>query len=195
MFRLSRPSKEQVDEFLSQQQLSTLSYRYVGSSRNLRAPRGYIGDHNRVQLGSGAGTWEAAKAAVRAWKMFDIPWLQLCWPTVPIEEGANVAIVISHYGFWSLNAARIVYAVDEPRSLGFAYGTLHEHAESGEERFVVEWMEDDSVWYDLFAFSYPNAAMAKLFRPLARRLQKNFARDSKSAMLRAVARRAEEGGG
>jgi uncharacterized protein (UPF0548 family) len=69
---------------------------------------------------------------------------------------------------------------------GFAYGTLAEHAERGEERFLVEWhQDDDTVWYDLLAFSKPGP-MARVGYPLARRLQKRFARDSKEAMKRAV---------
>ena len=59
--------------------------------------------------------------------------------------------------------------------------------ESGEERFTVEWRdEDDSVWYDLFAFSIPRHPLAKLAPPLSRRLQRRFARDSLHAMIRAV---------
>ena len=76
--------------------------------------------------------------------------MQLCWPDVPISVGTDVAVLISHLGFWSLNAARIVYIVDEhgPREkYGFAYGTLPEHGESGEERFTVDFHSSDkSVW-------------------------------------------------
>jgi uncharacterized protein (UPF0548 family) len=32
--------------------------------------------------------------------------------------------------------------IEEPRRYGFAYGTLAEHAESVEERFVLEWHVD-----------------------------------------------------
>lgn len=74
------------------------------------------------------------------------------------------------------------------KRFGFAYGTLSEHAESGEERFTVEWHEqDDAVWYDILAFSRPQQLLARLGYPFARRLQKRFARDSAAAMLRAVA--------
>lgn len=119
--------------------------------------------------------------------MFNFPWIELCWSNTPIEQGATVAIVVSHFGVFSLNASRIAYAIDEPRRFGFAYGTLLQHAESGEERFLVEWNEtDDSVWYDLFAFSRPRAMPAKLAAPLARGLQKKFARDSLAAMQSAV---------
>jgi uncharacterized protein (UPF0548 family) len=59
--------------------------------------------------------------------------------------------------------------------------------ESGEERFTIEWRrEDDSVWYDLLAFSRPRHRLARSGAPLSRRLQRRFARDSLHAMMRAV---------
>jgi uncharacterized protein (UPF0548 family) len=91
-------------------------------------------------------------------------------------------------GLWSLNACRIVYVVKEQRRFGFAYGTLPAHAESGEERFTVEWrQEDNSVWYDILAFSRPRELLSRLGCPFVRKLQKRFARESAVAMLRAVA--------
>jgi uncharacterized protein (UPF0548 family) len=52
----------------------------------------------------------------------------------------------------------------------------------------VGWDEaDDAVWYDILAFSRPQQFLARLGYPLARRLQKRFARDSAAAMRRAVA--------
>jgi uncharacterized protein (UPF0548 family) len=64
---------------------------------------------------------------------------------------------------------------------------LPEHAERGEERFTVEWRRDEgSVHYDLYAFSRPNHLLARIGHPLARRLQRRFARDSIGAMLRAA---------
>jgi uncharacterized protein (UPF0548 family) len=110
---------------------------------------------------------------------------------LPVILGAKVAVLISHFGFCSLNAARIVYLIAESSSCekyGFAYGTLPEHAELGEERFTVEFhSEDESVWYDLFAFSRPNMA-ARIACPLTRSLQRRFAADSKITMKRAVER-------
>jgi uncharacterized protein (UPF0548 family) len=121
--------------------------------------------------------------------MFDMPWIQLCWPDAAIEESATVAVLLSHFGFWSLNASRIVYVIDEngsDKKFGFAYGTLVQHAERGEERFSVEFhSKDQSVWYDVCAFSKPNL-LARLAYPFARSLQKRFAADSKLAMQRAV---------
>ena len=188
MFCSTKPSPTSILAFLSVQQSQTFSYSEVGSSRQ-RAPAGYTVDYNRVNLGQGVDTFERAKRAVIRWKMFDMPWLDLCWPDTPIEPGSTVSVVVSHLGFWSMNACRIVYVIEEHGSserYGFAYGTLAGHAEIGEERFMVEFNPNDqSVWYDLYAFSRPSS-LARLAYPFARALQKRFARDSKAAMQKAV---------
>lgn len=105
--------------------------------------------------------------------------------------GVTIAVVVRHLGFWSLNAGRIIYVIDEERGdmsrSGFAYGTLADHAEIGEERFAVEWNRaDDSVWYDLYAFSRPAQLLARLGYPISRMLQRRFARESKRAMVAAT---------
>ena len=173
--------------FLSAQQNQPFSYDDVGSSRR-EAPQGYIVDHNRIKLGQGVQVFERAECAVTKWKMFDMPWIDLCWPDTPVQLGADVAVVISHLGFWSMNACRIVYVTDEHGSsekYGFAYGTLPDHGERGEERFTVELNADQTVWYDLYALSRPST-VARVAYPFTRLLQKRFARDSKAAMQKAV---------
>jgi uncharacterized protein (UPF0548 family) len=160
----------------------------VGASAG-NAPAQYAVDHNRVLLGTGEVAWKVAVDSIRAWQMFNLSWVRLCWPTAPIQVGTDVAVLVHHLGFYSLNACRIVYVVeeDEPvKRFGFAYGTLLDHAESGEERFTVEWnQETDDVWYDILAFSRPNKLAAKLGYPLTRSLQRKFAVDSKAAMRKA----------
>ena len=85
-----------------------------------------------------------------------------------------------------MNVSRIVYVIDEETRFGFAYGTLPHHVEAGEERFLVGWdREDDTVWYDILAFSRPANLLVRLGNPVARRLQRRFARDSLQAMKRA----------
>ncbi len=188
MFFLNKPSPDWIRAFLSPAGNRQFSYPHVGASQKL-PPSGYIVDHYRVQLGAGHEVFYRAVNAVRQWKMFDMPWVELCWPDASIEEGTAVAVLLSHLGFWSLNPCRIVYVIQEHQEcekFGFAYGTLLGHEEQGEERFTVEFHSgDQSVWYDLYAFSRPNF-MACLGYPLARTLQKRFAIDSKTAMQRAV---------
>jgi len=189
MFLIRKPSATTIEAFLSAQKGQRFSYPEVGASR-WAAPSGYKIDHNRVMLGYGEETFAAAVAAVRAWHMFNLGWCRVYPVEAPVEIGTMVAVVIRHFGFWSLNACRIVYVLEESGALrryGFAYGTLPEHGEAGEERFSVEWdRADGSVWYDLYAFSRPQPLMARIGYPLARMLQKRFARESKLAMMRAV---------
>jgi uncharacterized protein (UPF0548 family) len=186
MFLLSRPNNVTIDEFLRQQCNGDLTYSGVGLTES-QPPNGYIVDHNRLLLGHGESIWEGAKQAIREWRMFDLAWINLFPQSAPIEVGQSVAILIRHFGFYSLNAARIVYTIDEPDRFGFAYGTLEDHGESGEERFMVDRdPASGDVCYDIKAFSRPNHSLAYLGYPIIRSLQKQFAAGSKLAMLRAV---------
>jgi uncharacterized protein (UPF0548 family) len=194
MFLLAKPTDERIREFLSSQKDKPFSYAdadIAAHQSRLSYPRGYVHDHNRIKLGEGADVFRQAVEALRRWEMFNIGWLHLCWPDAPIEIGTTVAVLADLRGFWSLNACRIARVFDEEggvRRYGFAYGTLPEHVERGQESFIVEWNRiDDSVWYDLSAYSRPNQLLAKLGYPVTRALQKRFARDSMQAMVRGSA--------
>jgi uncharacterized protein (UPF0548 family) len=188
MFLLHKPSEEVVRQFISSQRDLTFTYKEVGATRT-QPPAGYTVDHNRIMLGKGEKLYLRAIAALRGWKHFNLGWAGIVPPGEPIDAGSTVAVEAKTFGFWSLNACRIVYTIDEDglaKRFGFAYGTLPDHAERGEERFMIEWLEDDSVWYDIYAFSHPQKAVVKLGLPLARMLQKRFSRDSLAAMLKAT---------
>lgn len=191
MFLIAKPNEESIRLFLEAQKDKPFSYGEVGATRNGNAPHGYTLDRNRIELGRGRETFDRAVEAVRNWKMFDLTWTRVYFDDTPIEVGKTVAVLIKHFGFWSVNASRIVYVLDDAtdaiEKFGFAYGTLTEHGERGEERFSVEYHQrDESVWYDLYAFSQPNHFLAKLGYPLSRYLQKQFATESKGAMQKAV---------
>jgi uncharacterized protein (UPF0548 family) len=186
MFTLTKPSPAAIEAFLLRAKQQSFSYPEVGSTRG-QMPSGYTIDHNRIAIGTGKETFRRAAAALRSWEMFNVGWAHLLPPDTPIEVGNTVAVVFNHFGFWSKNACRIVYLIEEERRFGFAYGTLQQHAERGEERFSVEWnADDDSVAYDILAFSRPEQWLARIANPLARMLQKRFVRDSMAVMKRAV---------
>jgi uncharacterized protein (UPF0548 family) len=190
MFLLTKPDDPTVTQFLADRESDTFSYPEIGATLTT-APTGYNIDHNRIQLGTGSDTFERAKTAVGNWKMIELEWVKLFPDNMPIEVDGTIAILVEHFGFYSLNAVRIVYVLDEKTEIqrfGFAYGTLTEHGEIGEERFSVEFHSyNGEVWYDLYAFSRPASLLAKVGYPFSRSLQKAFARDSKLAMLNAVA--------
>jgi len=185
MFLIHRPPERRIREVLASQGGAGFSYADVGATR-IETPAGYQAHRERFALG-GPGVFERARQAIREWRMFDMGWLELCWPNAPIARGSTVGVLAHHLGFWSLHVARIVYVVDEPLKYGFAYGTLAEHAESGEEWFGVEQRSDDSVWYEVLAFSRERHVLAKIGYPFTRSLQRKFRRDSGRAMQKAVA--------
>ncbi|MEW6208654.1 MAG: DUF1990 domain-containing protein [Acidobacteriota bacterium] len=189
MFLLIKPSEDRIRRFIASQRDLPFSYPDVGATL-ASPPAGFTLDHNRIEIGRGEDVFSRATVAIRQWKMFGMPWIRLCWPISRIEVGVTVAVLARHLGFFSLNACRIVSVIDTDdgiKKFGFAYGTLPDHAERGEERFMVEWnRETDTVSYDLLAFSQPGHFLAKLGYPVARRLQKKFAAASKRAMFEAV---------
>lgn len=192
-FFLTPPSAVEVEVFRATQVAARLSYAAVGASGDESAqPPGYTLDHNRARLGSGASDFDAACAALRAWKMFPAPWTRILPAHAPQQRGQVVAMLARGFGFWWLNACRIVYVLDETpdaagtRRCGFAYGTLEAHVEEGEERFSVELRANGEVWYDLRAFSRPRYWPVRLAKPFARRLQRRFVLESQASMRQAV---------
>lgn len=188
MLLLRKPSIDSIRQFLDDQRSLDFSCSAVRATVT-NPPAGYVVDHNRINLGSGEQVFRAAKAALERWEQFHLGWVEAWSPKTPIQSGEVVAVVAHAAGLWWLNACRIVYVVDDQapnRRFGFAYGTLPGHVESGEERFLIEWDENEgSVWYDILAFSRPNHFLAKIGYPFVRRMQKRFARESAAAMLRA----------
>ena len=192
MFLLKRPSNEEVRRFIDSQRAQLFSYPEVGATKG-DPPVGYTVDHNRTKLGEGAEIFDRAVAAIKDWSQFDLGWVRIVPPGTELKVGAIAAILPKHFGFWSLNACRVIYLIEDvtpSRRFGFAYGTLEGHVERGEERFLIEWhTQDNSVWYDILAFSQPAKMFVKLGRPLARMLQHRFTRDSMAQMKSICARR------
>ena len=62
---------------------------------------------------------------------------------------------------------RVVYCIDEPRSFGFAYGTLPGHPERGEESFHVTWGDEGAINFSIVAFSRPGDIATRLAGPVA----------------------------
>ncbi len=190
MFLISKPAKRFIEQVIESQSHSEFTYSADGATKDGQYPKGFIVDHNRIRLGSGLATFEAAKLALQNWQHYRFDWIELYRPDDAPAQHQNVGVLARALGLWVLVACRIVYVVDEDqpmRRFAFAYGTLPEHAECGEERFQVEWhASDDSVWYDILAFSRPHQLFAWLSYPYVRHKQKQFAKESMRAMKAAL---------
>jgi uncharacterized protein (UPF0548 family) len=188
VFLLRRPSKAEIERFLDRSHGLPLSYRPPGIVNDGSVVDRL--DEQVVTIGHGEADFERASLALAEWKHFDIGWVEAFPKHASIDAGTDVAVLIRHLGFWSLNGARVLYHVggtDGQAAFGFAYGTLTNHAESGEELFEV-FIDRDSreVKYRIRAVSRPQSALAWIGLPIARVLQARFRRDSAVAMRRAI---------
>ncbi|HZT76761.1 MAG TPA: DUF1990 domain-containing protein [Vicinamibacterales bacterium] len=187
MFLARRPSPATIDRVLRDAATLPLSYAPIGIVDE--AGDRYRMDELAATVGHGADDFDRAVAALRAWKQFDVGWVELHPRDASTEISTNVAVLISHLGFWSLNGCRVVSRVDaaDGRRFGYAYGTLPTHAEAGEERFEVSWdRESGDVLYRIRAISWPAVWLARAGQPIVRALQDRFRRDSLAAVRRAV---------
>lgn len=187
MVSLRRPSSETIRAFLASQARHGFTYPGVGSTAGT-PPAGFVVDHTRVKLGEGEAVYRRAQAALTGWVQFRLGWVEALPADSPIETGAVVAVLARLFGLWWLSACRVVYVVAENgpvERFGFAYGTLPDHAGTGEERFTVEWdRTTDVVWYDILAFSRPRWLVTRLGYPVMRKMQRRFGRESAAAMKR-----------
>lgn len=169
------PNSTEITGFLQRQEAATLSYPEVGQSSDLHFPPGYDHDSNRVYLGRGQADFERAKSLLQSWRMFPDDWTRVV-PRTGQQTGSEVAVFFRLFGLWWRNCCRIVYTVDEPGRFGFAYGTLHEHVEMGEERFTTYLDDSGAVWFEIVAFSRPRHWLTRIGYPLARYFQRRFVR-------------------
>jgi uncharacterized protein (UPF0548 family) len=182
MFFARRPSADAIARFLADSENLPLSYGPVGLV-DVVTP-GYDSDEVLVAIGRGRADFVRACGALRAWTHFHLGWVEVFPRAAPVAAGTVVAVLIRHLGFWSLNGCRVVYTRgDGDTRFGFAYGTLTNHAECGEEFFEVAMAHDTGdVTYRIRAASRPRAALARAGYPVARLLQARFRRDSVRAM-------------
>jgi uncharacterized protein (UPF0548 family) len=186
MFFLRQPSDRTVTRFLASSEALPLSYGRVG----LVETAGRAIDELVVPIGRGPADFARAHAALLSWQQFALDWVHLYPEGAPVALGTVVAVRVRHLGFWSLNGCRVVQTRDEGadgRRASVTYGTLTNHAESGEERFEVALHPGSGeVTYRIRAVSWPQASLARLGQPLVRRLQARFRRESAEAMVRAT---------
>jgi uncharacterized protein (UPF0548 family) len=186
MFLRRHPSPAALERFLLESAGLPLSYDPVGIARQ-RSPSGFTVDQATVVVGRGDADFARARDALHAWAHFELGWVEVFPRRAPVVPGTVVAVLVRHLGFWSLNGCRVVYAFDGRTEAGFAYGTLGNHAEAGEEIFEVSLSpETREVTYGIRAVSRPHAVLARLGYPVARVVQARFRRDSGRAMRRAV---------
>ncbi|OIJ65246.1 DUF1990 family protein [Streptomyces mangrovisoli] len=164
----------------------SFTYEAVGATHeNLAAcPPGFHPLHVRTRIGEGEKVFQRAAEAVLTWEMHRLMGLGI---TAAADRAApDVDVTVTLAGVVKA-PCRVVWAVEQYRRAGWAYGTLDGHPESGEEAFVVDRTGDGTVWLTVAAFSRPNRWYSRAAGPATRALQHTYARRCGTVLRRLCA--------
>ncbi|GGF40684.1 DUF1990 family protein [Subtercola lobariae] len=103
--------------------------------------------------------------------------------TPHVAPGVSAELVVHVFGVKFVAPVRVVSVTNDEHRVGFAYGTLPGHPETGEESFMVERRADDSVWVTIRSFSRPSTWYFKLGSPLVRWQQRKATKQYLRALL------------
>ena len=103
----------------------------------------------------------------------------------PATRDARYAVVVDHLGVYSLNMFAITDITDTDARFALTLGTLHAHAEAGEERFAVE-QRDGALHLSITSYSRTRHPLARLGSFYARHLQRRFLREALANLERAA---------
>jgi len=86
-----------------------------------------------------------------------------------VSAGASVKLHGRIRGHRVGGEYRVIFVVEEKRRVGFALGTVGGAVVSGEESFMIEWRDNDEVWFTVRAFDRPTRLFGRMFPALIRR--------------------------
>ena len=161
-----------------------LTYSQVGATRDDKLPDGYRRLRAKARVGRGERVYAAAVHALGSFDMQRAAGLRVRTDAVMAAVGARV-----EFGF-GLGPARlwapvqVVWVVNEPLRYGYGYGTLPGHPESGEESFMVCLEPDETVTFEVKAFSRPDTWYTRMGRPFAEAAQERTNHRYRAALVR-----------
>ncbi len=175
MILLGKVRPNRLQRVFESQREASVTYAEQGATRESLPPR-FTHDELSVALGSGRALFEACAQHLDVWglqhNMGFTPFPEDSIAT----EGTTVILSLPVAGVTFVAACRVIYTVREPTRHGFAYGTLPMHPECGEEYFGLRLDPDDSVTFEITAFSRPHARVARLGHPITRQIQRRALR-------------------
>ena len=159
-----------LSESLTQQlKDATLTYAEIGATADAELPSGYR--HLTRSRNLAGIDFDTAAAQLLTWQMHERSGLKVAASHASAELDAVVLMRLG-VGRVSLRVpCRVVYVINEPNRIGFAYGTLPGHPESGEERFTIERDQARAVSMHIRAFSKPATLLARASGPIGRAMQ------------------------
>jgi uncharacterized protein (UPF0548 family) len=187
VLRLRPPSDELFQRVLNDQATRPLTYRQIGATAGAAPlPAGFHHDRFVTDLGADDGDrLQRAGQALREWVPQRGAGIRV-FPGGPVSVDLAFVLALPLPGAgWALAPGRVVYLLDEPDRVGFAYGTLPGHPERGEEAFIALRAEG-RIRFEVIAFSRPRDPLTRLGKPVARVLQVRTIKTYLTAMEAAI---------
>lgn len=159
-----------------------------GSTFTVLPPAGFRRVERTARIGHGEERWVFAHQQILTWGVkrrsgFGVTLLPRDPAGDPLDlsqdndvhpkvrPGDTIILSVGRRPFTAHEPVRVVYVVDQPKVAGFAYGTLEGHPLRGEESFMIERREDNSIWITVRSFSRPASTKWMLLSPALRILQ------------------------
>jgi len=169
---IRKPSAATIHRLLTEARRAAPTYAHIGATKEGVLPDGYRTDSDLVSLGRGREAFERAVAAVRGWQAQRGAGIEVSPPDAAVVEGDTTLLLIRALGLWTVAPCRVLYVQEEPDHFAFGYGTLPGHPEQGEVAFTVARLEDGEVLFSVASFSRPVDPLARIAKPLTRRIQR-----------------------
>lgn len=144
-----------------------LTYPEVGATRTASMPRGYRILDQTDTIGQGEASFGRLAAALTRWDLQRAIGLEVLASSPTIVAGATIVSALPLGPLRLAVPCRVVFRVEDGRTMGFAYGSLPGHPLVGEERFTAELHEDGQVTLRIASFSRP-AGIARIGGPVTR---------------------------
>jgi uncharacterized protein (UPF0548 family) len=162
------------------------TYDDLGATLVGKRPDGFHHHSYETVLGSGVDTFHLAIAGLKAWQAHRIAGVRVFPEGQAIQTGATVVVTVGTPLLALAAPCRIVSIIDGQSRWGFAYGTLPGHPEQGEEAFAVSLAPDETVRFEIEAFSRPGDILVRLAGPVGRGFQQGGTRNYLTALKRFV---------
>jgi uncharacterized protein (UPF0548 family) len=150
-------------------QAAAFTYPEVGATAHPTPPPGYRHlQRGRTLRGTG---FDTAAEQLMSRRLQERSGIRVAAST-PAAAPDTVVLMRLGVGPASLRIpCRVVYTVEEADRVGFAYGTLPGHPETGEELFLLEAAAEDQLRLTISAFSRPATSLARAGGPATRWMQ------------------------
>ncbi len=189
--RIVRPSDAvAMQRLLGDLESAEPTYSDIGATLAGTPPEGFAHDHYAAVLGHGSEAFQRAVTGLKTWEAHRLPGMRVFPDGQEIRTGATVVVTLGTSIAALAVPCRIIGVIDGQTRWGFAYGTLPGHPEQGEESFVVSIAPDQTVRFEIDAFSRPGDPLVRLSGPIGRGIQ----RGGTGSYLRALKRFVDEAG-